>query len=354
MKPDPPRQVASSSRTDEEIIDQINALVRRRWNEEGIKPAALATDAEWCRRVYLDIVGRIPTYDETARFLAERGPQKRTRLIERLLDSDDGVQEYARNWTNIWSALLIGRSDAGGGMANRDGMQQYLRRSLLSNKPYDQMVAELISADGANTPGADDFNGAVNFVLDNLQENAISATAKTARLFLGMQVQCTQCHNHPFNDWKQDQFWELNSFYRQAKAQPQRSDGQAVDAAGRRRLPRRGGQQPRRSRSLLGDAQRPDQSLLPRFHRWHAHRPQRRGGESQPPRRIGPPRGPLAADAAGLGQSPLGPLPRLWHDAACGRHGSAQSSFASGAVGRAGQRVSARLRRETRHSLAHA
>jgi hypothetical protein len=69
----------------------------------------------------------------------------------------------------------------------------------------------------------EDFNGAVNFVLGNLQENAVPATAKTARLFLGMQVQCTQCHNHPFNDWKQDQFWELNSFYRQAKVQSQRA-----------------------------------------------------------------------------------------------------------------------------------
>ncbi|HQU42362.1 MAG TPA: DUF1549 domain-containing protein, partial [Pirellulales bacterium] len=57
-----------------------------------------------------------------------------------------------------------------------------------------------------------------NFVLDNLQENATTATAKTARYFLGLQVQCTQCHNHPFNDWKQDQFWGMNAFFRQTKA----------------------------------------------------------------------------------------------------------------------------------------
>lgn len=225
-----PSSLAGGGRGDEEIVAEINALIRRRWSEEGVKPAAAATDAEWCRRVYLDIVGRVPTYEETNRYLAERGPQKRVRLVERLLDSDDGVQEYARNWTNLWTALLIGRSDNPGSLADRDGMQQYLRRAFLRNKPYDQLVAELISAEGSNTPGSEDFNGAVNFVLDNLAENGISATAKTARLFLGMQVQCTQCHNHPFNDWKQDQFWQLNSFYRQAQAQPIREGNRTVAA----------------------------------------------------------------------------------------------------------------------------
>jgi hypothetical protein len=220
---EPARQVASASRTDAEIVEEINTLVRARWSEEGLRPAVAATEGEWCRRVYLDIVGRLPTLEESNRFLAERGQHKRARLIERLLTSDTGVEEYARNWTNIWTALLIGRTSQPGSLVNREGMQQYLRRSLLRNKSYDEFVAELISADGGNTPGMEDFNGAVNFVLDNLQENAVPATAKTARLFLGMQVQCTQCHNHPFNDWKQDQFWELNSFYRQAKAQSQRA-----------------------------------------------------------------------------------------------------------------------------------
>ncbi len=222
VTPERPSQAAGSTRSDEEILAEINALVRVRWATEGVKPATLATDAEWCRRVYLDIVGRVPTLGETNRYLAERGQQKRSRLVERLLDSDTGVEEYARNWTNIWTALLIGRSSQPGSLANREGMQQYLRRALLRNKPYDEFVAELVSADGANTPGAEGFNGAVNFVLDNLQENAVPATAKTARLFLGMQVQCTQCHNHPFNDWKQSQFWDLNSFFRQAKAETNR------------------------------------------------------------------------------------------------------------------------------------
>ena len=122
----------------------------------------------------------------------------------------------------LWTNILIGRPksdrDEARDLVDRDGMQQYLRRTFLTNKPYDKMVFELISATGANKPGEENYNGAVNFVLDNLQENATTATAKTARYFLGLQVQCTQCHNHPFNDWKQDQFWGMNAFFRQTKA----------------------------------------------------------------------------------------------------------------------------------------
>lgn len=211
-------QIASGSRTDEEIVAEINGLVRARWTVEGIKPAVAASEAEWCRRVYLDVVGRVPTLEETSRYLAQRGPQKRARLIDRLLNSDTGVEEYARNWTNIWSSLLIGRTSQAESVINREGMQQYLRRALLRNKPYDELVGELVSAEGVNTPGAEGFNGAVNFVLGNLDVNGVPVTAKTARLFLGVQVQCTQCHNHPFNDWKQGRFWELNAFFRQTKA----------------------------------------------------------------------------------------------------------------------------------------
>jgi hypothetical protein len=102
-------------------------------------------------------------------------------------------------------------------MVSRDGLQQYLRRTFLKNKPYDEFVFELISANGVNKPGEPGYNGAVNFLLDNLAENGVPATAKTSKIFLGLQVQCTQCHNHPFNDWKQDAFWSMNAFFRQTR-----------------------------------------------------------------------------------------------------------------------------------------
>lgn len=220
----PTESPAVESKSDDEIIAFIDEQIRAGWQDAGIRPSEQATDSEWCRRVFLDLLGRIPTVEESTAFLSDRSPHKKAELVDRLLalseESDQYLEEYARNWSTIWSNLLIGRT---GGMdrrslVNREGMHQYLRRSLLRNKPYDRFVYELVSATGVNTPGEEDYNGAVNFLLDKLDDNAVQATAQTARLFLGQQVQCTQCHNHPFNNYKQDQFWGLNAFFRQTRA----------------------------------------------------------------------------------------------------------------------------------------
>jgi hypothetical protein len=212
--PDP-----ASASSDADVIGYINQLIRQGWKDNGVSPSKVATDGEWCRRVYLDVLGRIPTAEEVVKFTADRSPDKKARLIDRLLESDEYIEDYARNWTTIWTNILIGRT---GGtdqntLISREGLQQFLRRSFLQNKPYDQFAFELISANGTNRPGEEGYNGAVNFILDNLDENATPATAKTARIFLGLQVQCTQCHNHPFNEWKQEQFWSLNAFFRQTR-----------------------------------------------------------------------------------------------------------------------------------------
>ncbi len=213
----------SSRTTDAEIIASIDAAIRQGWKDAGVTPSPVATDGEWCRRVYLDVLGRIPTVDELTAYVAskDKGAARRRALVDKLLDSDKYAEEYARDWTAIWTNLLIGRPPAQRDrrrLVNRDGMQQWLRRAFLKNKSYDAMVYELVSATGSSKPGEEGYNGAVNFLLDNLQENAATATAKTARYFLGLQVQCTQCHNHPFNEWKQDQFWGMNAFFRQTKA----------------------------------------------------------------------------------------------------------------------------------------
>lgn len=205
-------------KNDAAITAFVDEQIRSGWSDHGVNPSQTATDGEWCRRLFLDCIGRIPTADETIAFTADKSPDKRARLVDRLL-GDEYRDEFSRNWTNVWTNLLIGRGSGQNrrSLVDRQGMQQYLRQSFEENKPYDALVYELISATGVNTPGETDFNGAVNFLLDNLEENAVAATAKTARLFLGKQVQCTQCHNHPFNNWKQDQFWGLNAFFRQTR-----------------------------------------------------------------------------------------------------------------------------------------
>lgn len=214
-----PTTLPTSSVTDQDVIAYINAQIRQGWADAEITPSAVAAEGEWCRRVYLDIIGRIPSVDELQAFLSDKAEDKKALLVDRLLDSDEYVEEYARNWTTVWTNILIGRNGGNDddSFINRSGMQQWLRRAFLKNKSYDQFVYELVSAQGSNTPGEDEYNGAVNFLVDNLNEQAATATAKVSRYFLGLQVQCTQCHNHPFNDWKQDQFWGMNAFFRQAR-----------------------------------------------------------------------------------------------------------------------------------------
>jgi len=200
-------------------VEFINDQIHQGWEAHSFSPSPVATDGEWCRRLFLDLLGRPPNVTELTRFLGDTAPDKKAQLVNRLL-GDDYVEEYARNQTTLWTNVLIGR--AGGTeentLINRAGLQQSLRRTFQRNTPYDKMVYDIVSAKCVSRPGEKNFNGFVNFLAGNLAENGIEATAKTSQIFLGLQVRCTQCHNHPFNDWKQNQFWEMNAFFRQTRA----------------------------------------------------------------------------------------------------------------------------------------
>lgn len=206
----------------------IDQEISNQWKEFQISPAPPATDGEWCRRVYLDVLGRIPSVEELEAFTSSRDADKKAKLVSKLLYDEAYTEEYARNWTTVWTNVLIGRS--GGternSLTDREGMQKYLRDSFARNKPYDRMVYELVTAKGSNRPGSEQFNGAVNFLAMKVnEEKGTLATAATAKIFLGLQVQCTQCHNHPFNEWKQQKFWEFNAFFRQSRALRQYAPG---------------------------------------------------------------------------------------------------------------------------------
>ena len=157
-----------------EQVAYINDLIHQGWQAQGLQPSQVATDGEWCRRVYLDVLGRIPSVDELEHYLSDHTPQKKQNLIDRLL-SDEYVEDYSHNWSNIWTTILLGRPPAmrdQRSLVDRDGMEKYLRDSFARNKPYDQMVTELITAAGANKPGEEDFHGEVNFLIGNLDDNA--------------------------------------------------------------------------------------------------------------------------------------------------------------------------------------
>ena len=201
-------------------VAKINEEIRKVWIDNNLTPSPPALDQEWCRRVYLDVIGRIPSVQELREFMTSKETDKKSKLVSRLLFDDKYTEEYARIWTNKWTNILIGRN--GGternSLISRPGMQKYLRDCFARNKPYDKMVMDLVTATGQTAPGAEGFNGATNFMVGKLEENGAQATAQTAKVFLGLQVQCTQCHNHPFNEWKQKKFWEFNAFFRQTKA----------------------------------------------------------------------------------------------------------------------------------------
>lgn len=221
--PPEPGVQAHDYAADGEMVERINTLIRAGWESHNVRPSRQATDAEWCRRVYLDLIGRIPTVAELDAFTAKKSRLKRTDLVNQLL-GDEYVAEYARNWKTLWTNILIGRT--GGtdrqSTTSRPGMTEYLEGCFLENRPYHVMVRELVTATGGARPAMDDYNGAVNFLVEKLDEGGVQAAAKTAQIFLGMSVQCTQCHNHPFNEHKQNQFWELNAFFRQTRVDVER------------------------------------------------------------------------------------------------------------------------------------
>ena len=144
-----PRRSRSKASQDYGIpqVKFINEQLRATWNAYQLSPSKPATEGEWCRRVYLDIIGRVPSVVELKEFTSSRSAQKKADLVGKLLYDDEYIEKYARNWTTIWTNVLIGRS--GGternSLTNREGMQQYLRRSFQGNKPYNDMVFDLMA-----------------------------------------------------------------------------------------------------------------------------------------------------------------------------------------------------------------
>lgn len=184
-----------------EFIDQ---MIQKAWDEARIKPSRAATDEEFLRRVYLDMLGRIPNIEEAQAFLSSRELGRRQKLVEYLLNSPD----YARNFATQWSNLLLGRRPQER-QVDRAALSAWLRRQFLDNRPWDRTVYDLVTAKGNNKE-----NGAVNFPLAHMEFGAVPLTSLTTRLFLGQQIQCTQCHDHPSNEWKQADFWGINAFFK--------------------------------------------------------------------------------------------------------------------------------------------
>jgi len=230
MEPvEPPVLPRLEPSSDSEVIAFVDDVLREVWRKNSVTPSPPETDRGWCRRVYDRLVGREPTQDELDRFVQDDSADKRGHLVDRLLASD----EYTRHWSDIWTGVFLGPTPASGAgaMASREGLKDYIRESLGADKPYDQMAYDLLVATGSSRPGTEDYNGAVNFLLAGSANRAVAATDRVSRVFLGRQLVCTRCHEHPANEWEQGDFWELNAFLRQMKVRrdPQSNVARLID-----------------------------------------------------------------------------------------------------------------------------
>lgn len=219
---DLPSFVAGQVR-DDDVVALIDQAISAALSDNGTLPSPPATTAEWTRRVWLTLAGRIPSIDEMSSSAAPLDATDRAAVVDRLLAGSD----RSRHLAEVWTRLLVGRSERP--QIDRPALQDYLLTAFEENRSWMQVVGELVSAEGRS-----DENGATNFLLAHLDNQATPATAVTARLFLGEQLQCVQCHHHPFApDLRQQEYWALNAFFQNARRATVDQSAQPVTGRGR-------------------------------------------------------------------------------------------------------------------------
>lgn len=189
--------LSASSLPESQKIDQ---LLAKDWQKNGLKPNPPASDEVLVRRLYLDIAGRIPTVEESQAYLKSSDPQKRAKLIDTLLASDG----YTSNMFNYWADILRLSDNVKGRLA-AEAYEEWLKKQIKDNTPYDQMVRNLLTTDG----GVWD-SGSIGFW--QRDENKLDHLAYTVQVFLGTSIVCAQCHDHPFDKWTQMDYYHMAAF----------------------------------------------------------------------------------------------------------------------------------------------
>jgi hypothetical protein len=194
---------------------EIDRLVSEELARRKEEPAPLTTDEQFIRRVTLDVVGKLPTPAEVQAFAADADPAKRSKLIDKLLASE----AYAIHWADYWRDVVAAKVTDRLALAMVPSFEAWLVEQFQANRPWDRLAREMITAEGQLHPGETDAKaGAAYFLLSRNGADAVAErTADTARVFLGLQIQCAQCHDHPFDPWKRTQFHELAGYYARAR-----------------------------------------------------------------------------------------------------------------------------------------
>ncbi|MFM8984961.1 MAG: DUF1549 domain-containing protein, partial [Planctomycetia bacterium] len=182
----------------------IDALVNAKLASLRIAPSGICDDEAFLRRATLDLVGLLPTVEERTRFLADAAPDKRSRLVDELMDR----KEFVELWVMKWAEILQIRS--GGEVSPKATIlyHQWLDRRIAANEPVDRMVRDLLTATGGTFD-----NPPTNYF--QLERNTLKLAENVAQAFLGMRIQCAQCHNHPFDRWTMDDYYGFAAFFAQ-------------------------------------------------------------------------------------------------------------------------------------------
>lgn len=183
----------------------IDREVQTRLDADGVNASARSDDAEFLRRVYLDLIGVIPPAEKVTEFLDATNPDKRARLIDELLANPRFGSHLAETWSN-----LMLPTESNNRRVNHGPFRTWLAAGFNKNTPLDKLVYDLITATGPQ-----DQNGAVTYFITNPTVDKI--TDNVTKMFLGVRLQCAQCHNHPFVEIKQDDYWGMAGFFRKVR-----------------------------------------------------------------------------------------------------------------------------------------
>ncbi len=202
----------------------INLLVETQWSNADVEPSPRCDDRTFARRVYLDLVGRIPTRSELDAFLAETESNKRTTLVDRLLET----AEYGRHFADVFDVVLMGRaSQRRMEQRQQHGWRTYLEESFNANRPWNMMARDMTLA--RNSDGVDVRAGWFLYERDN-DHQAIAETVSP--VFFGIRIECAQCHDHPLADEiAQGHYWGLVSFFQRGKNDKTKAGPRVVESA---------------------------------------------------------------------------------------------------------------------------
>jgi hypothetical protein len=204
---------------------EIDGLVAEELKNDKVEPAPLTTDEQFVRRVTLDLTGKLPEPADVEEFVSDPDPNKRSQLIDRLLKSDG----YSRHWARYWRDVLSARVNDRRGLALARPFEEWLYKQFKGDAGWDKIVRSILTAEGSCRFDDEGENGALFFLLSHLGADAANEqAAEASRVFLGIQIQCAQCHDHPSDQWKRVQFHELAGYFTRVREQPMREAGKPV------------------------------------------------------------------------------------------------------------------------------